>query len=897
MNKGAAPDISRSGQLRTLRLLLAGGLLFMAGAMALGGHYLASSFENIERADALQKAAQLYQVVDSDLRQLAIGNRDYAEWDDAARFVVTRDPQFVAANFTRETLSNLHVDLVWVVGADGTQLYSGWFDRRTQMLASPASPTLLAQLQRFAKPDATLRNRAAADRIVQTSAGLMAISAIEITRTDHSGPTGAVLLFGRLIGQAEIERVRATSQLDFTVTALAAPGAAASAIPAQARTWATGTTQSNINAWPRGNDEIDAGALLRDVDHRPVAILITPLSRNAYALGRQVTWGMLGGIAALLGIFVVALLTLLERLRGSLAAFESTQARLRRISGQVQELIVLADSGSLRIVDANDALLGRLGCDLARLREMQLADLYPNLELGELTTTGSDTASLPRQLTTLNPSSGASIPMEITVTRFREEDRKLLCVVGSDITHRQEAEQKQRENQRKLEHLARHDPLTGLPNRLYLHAKLPRLIRTAAIRGHIVAVMYLDVDNFKQVNDSCGHSAGDRLLQVVAARLRAAVNGQDIVARIGGDEFVIVAAQLPDLAAADGLALRLQAAVQGPIVIGDDAVEVSASIGIALYPDHGLDMEAILKHADIALYQAKGAGKRCHRVFSLEMNLQASEQLALELALRRAIGTPQIHLDYQPIIDMNTGLVASLEALVRWRHPELGPIPPAQFIPAAEKSDLILELGRSLLEMVVNDLRDWLDNGVPMVPVAVNVSACQLERTDFSALVAQLAGAQGIDRKWLSFEITETVLLSRPDRVVNTLRELRAAGSKVLIDDFGVGYSSLNYLNQLPVDTLKIDQSFVKDIVIDSTRRPIVQAIIDMAHSLGHKTVAEGIESPEQLVILTSLGCDYAQGYFLSRPIAARQCRAMLLQLSEPRALTETIMTRALASA
>jgi EAL domain-containing protein (putative c-di-GMP-specific phosphodiesterase class I) len=283
-------------------------------------------------------------------------------------------------------------------------------------------------------------------------------------------------------------------------------------------------------------------------------------------------------------------------------------------------------------------------------------------------------------------------------------------------------------------------------------------------------------------------------------------------------------------------------------------------------------------------------------MFSAEMNLLAGEQLALEQALRRAIGTGQIYLDYQPIMDMNTGQVSSLESLVRWRHPELGLIPPAQFIPAAEKSDLILELGQCILRTVLADLRDWLDAGVPLVPIAVNVSPCQLERTDFPALVAQLAAEKDIERQWLNFEITETVLLKEPDRIVGTLRQIREAGSKVLIDDFGVGYSSLNYLNRLPIDVLKIDQSFVRDIVIDSTRLPIVRAIIEMAHNLGLRTVAEGIEAADQLVILTELGCDFAQGYFLSRPMAAKHCRAMLTQMRGSRSLTETIMARALAS-
>jgi predicted signal transduction protein with EAL and GGDEF domain len=386
------------------------------------------------------------------------------------------------------------------------------------------------------------------------------------------------------------------------------------------------------------------------------------------------------------------------------------------------------------------------------------------------------------------------------------------------------------------------------------------------------------------------------LLQIVAARLRAAISMHDLVARMGGDEFVVVATLMPDNDSIDKLALRLRTAVSAPIALENATVSVTASLGIAVFPNDGSDVKALLKHADIALYQAKEAGRDCHRFFSADMDLRVSEHLALEQALRHAVGTNQIYMDYQPIIDLRTGHLSSLEALMRWRHPERETIPPGQFIPVAEKSGLIAELGRQGLTLVIAQIRAWLDANVPIVPIAINVSPLQLDRTDFAALVSELAAKAGIEPSWLRFEITESAVMKEPDKLIGTLQTLRDLGSQVLIDDFGTGYSSLSYLNRLPVDTVKIDRAFIRDLGTDRAHTPIVDAVIDMARKLGLKTVAEGVETAEQAALLREQGCDYAQGYFYSKPVSARQCRSLLRELERARPLTETVMVRAIAS-
>jgi diguanylate cyclase (GGDEF)-like protein len=366
--------------------------------------------------------------------------------------------------------------------------------------------------------------------------------------------------------------------------------------------------------------------------------------------------------------------------------------------------------------------------------------------------------------------------------------------------------------------------------------------------NQLLAIIYADLDNFKAINDGDGHPQGDLLLKTVARRLRTILGPQDVIVRIGGDEFVIVAPLLADDAAVEQLAVRIRNAVSLPIPLGDKLVTMTLSQGIAIFPKDGADAETLLKRADIALYHAKNDGRNCHRLFSEEMASQANRQAELQQALRAALGTEQIYVDYQPIVDLKTGRISSFEALIRWKHPVHGLIRPDLFIPIAERSGLIVQVGELVLRRVLAQLKGWIDAQVPLVPISVNVSPLQFERTDFAAVVARLADEAGVEKRWLRFELTEFALMKDRDRLIASLKQLRQLGSKILIDDFGTGYSSLSYLDQLPADFLKIDRAFVRDLGIDVGRLPILNAIIDMAHQLNIQTVAEGVETVERSV-------------------------------------------------
>jgi diguanylate cyclase (GGDEF)-like protein len=465
--------------------------------------------------------------------------------------------------------------------------------------------------------------------------------------------------------------------------------------------------------------------------------------------------------------------------------------------------------------------------------------------------------------------------------------------LSSELRYR-EARQSIADNQRRMAHLAHQDPLTGLPSRLHLQSRLPRLLARAARKERSLALMYVDIDHFKNINDSRGHGTGDVLLRVVARRLKHTLASRDLVVRMGGDEFVVIAHDVSDRAGAESLARRINASLAEPIDANEMPLTITASIGISMYPEDGLDPEILLKHADIALYQAKDRGRNNHQMFSADMNVRLLERVALEQALRHAIGTEQLFVEYQPVVDIGQGCIVAMEALARWQHPELGLVPPVRFIPVAEQSGAIVELGEHVLHQVCVQLNEWGREGLPLVPVSINVSPQQFARGRLQETVERITREHGIDPSFLWLEITENAVMHDIEQHMGSLHALRRLGAKIAVDDFGTGYSSLSYLKHLPIDALKVDRSFVRDMATDPNDAAIVTAIVRMARSLGLRTVAEGVETVEQLEQLRSLGCDAAQGYYFGRPMAAARYRNILERLRGEPARADTVQRRVL---
>jgi diguanylate cyclase (GGDEF)-like protein/PAS domain S-box-containing protein len=433
-----------------------------------------------------------------------------------------------------------------------------------------------------------------------------------------------------------------------------------------------------------------------------------------------------------------------------------------------------------------------------------------------------------------------------------------------DITDRKVAEER-------IQFLAYYDALTGLPNRTLLQDRLAKALAGASRRNDKVALLFLDLDGFKIINDSLGHSVGDLLLKQIADRLKRFSRDQDTVARLGGDEFLIVLSDVKDIPDAAVAAERLMDAMAGGFVVQGHPLSVSCSLGISIFPEHGVDGETLIKHADAAMYSAKDNGRNNIQLFTDQMNAQAVERLALESSLRRALEKKELFLVYQPQMDVATGKITGLEALLRWQHPELGLVPPDRFIRIAENSGLIIPIGEWVLRAACSQARRWQDEGIPAVVVAVNVSAVQFRQPGFCELIKRVLEETGLAPQYLGLELTEGLLLADADVTFAVLQDLKAMGLSLAIDDFGTGYSGFSYLRHFWVSKLKIDRSFIRDVAVNPDDAAITAAIISMAKSLRLKAVAEGVENEAQMSFLRAHHCDEIQGYYFSRPLTAEK--------------------------
>jgi diguanylate cyclase (GGDEF)-like protein/PAS domain S-box-containing protein len=489
--------------------------------------------------------------------------------------------------------------------------------------------------------------------------------------------------------------------------------------------------------------------------------------------------------------------------------------------------------------------------------------------------TGEDTILGKRLELTAMRADGTEFPVELAITPILSRAVPIFVGHIRDISERKKAEER-------LVYLAQYDALTGLPNRQLFREQLSLAIARAKRSGHMLALMFLDLDRFKEINDTLGHATGDLLLQAIARLLRRSLRDADSIARLGGDEFTIILEDITDVDQVIAVAEKVKAAFSDAIVIEGRDLFVTASIGISMDVG-GSDIDTLVQTADIAMYRAKEEGRNTYEFYAVEMNAGRAGRLEMEILLRHALERHEFVLHYQPIAAVDDGRITGVEALIRWISPELGLVSPGQFIPLAEETGLIVPIGEWVLMTACAQAKAWLNHGFKPFMVSVNLSPRQFRQKNLVEMVTGVLEKSGLDANFLNLEITEGVIMHRPDQAVGVLERLHQLGVQLSIDDFGTGYSSLSYLKRFPVQKLKIDRSFVHDITTDDDDASIVTAIVAMAKGLGLEVVAEGVETPEQLTFLARLRCNEYQGFLFGRPIPARDF-TQLLEASARRA-------------
>jgi diguanylate cyclase (GGDEF)-like protein/PAS domain S-box-containing protein len=568
------------------------------------------------------------------------------------------------------------------------------------------------------------------------------------------------------------------------------------------------------------------------------------------------------------------------------AALRGRDDPLRLVFDHVQDVVYLIEhcEGDFRFVAVNPAFLRATGLDERDVVGRRVVDVIPPPSIDTVLRHYADAVAghAPVHWEEVTPFPAGLRYGEVMVAPVFDDEGRCTHLVGTvhDVTEH-------RTSQQALERLANYDPLTGLPNRVRFRELLAAEARDAAEHGEPRALLYLDLDGFKTINDALGHSLGDLLLQQVGERLRANARPGDVVGRLGGDEFGIVAALREFPADAAALAEDLLHRLRAPFHVDGHEIRVTPSVGIASCPGDSCDAEDLVRFADAAMYHAKSGGRNRHAFYSCEMNRQAQHRRELEHALRGAVERGEFVLHYQPSMELRSGRVAGFEALLRWNRPGVGLVAPADFMPVLEDTGLIREVGDWVIDDVLRQLAAWEADGHTGLHVAINVSAAQLRPAPLEP-----GGADGthalldhvrdclerhpLRTSWIELEVTESVLMTDPEFARATLERLRAVVGRVHVDDFGTGYSSLAYLKRLPIDSLKIDRVFVQDLPDDAEDASIVRAVIGLAHSLGLDVIAEGIETGAQRRFLVDAGCDHGQGYLFSRPVPAAQVPALL---------------------
>ena len=839
-----------------LTAALAGFLLIVYAASQV---ILVRSFSDLEEQDTRRNVQRVQDALSDDLSSLNSQVGDWAAWDESYSFIQDANPDYIKRNLPDATYSELRLNLILFIDPAGQIVFGKTFD----LAEKTTSPVPDALRHYFTGSNPLLFHsddlRPSVAGIALLPAGPMLVAARPILTTERTGPLRGTLIMGRYLDNSEIARLAAVTHL---AVSLHQPDAMA--FPHDVRQAYRRLLVGKTAVVSRlGEDSIGGYGLLTDLYDRPALLLRVLNTRPIYRQGQStihylMLWLLFIGLLA-----AIIIRLFLKKLLHSQDKRRDSEERYRAVVEQSNCGIFLADASSKCLLEANAAFLNLFDyganditalslCDVLGASPEDINDVVKNMlqerrqhSMGEKRHYRSD---------------GSHIDLEIMAELISHAGKDVLYVVIRDITKHKQAEDR-------ILYLAHYDTLTQLPNRLLLQDRLKQNLVYAKHNHCMIALLAIGLDRFKVINDTLGHHIGDQLLRTVAERLMTCVRKGETVSRQGGDEFIVIISDIHHIENIPYIAQRILHCLSKPYVINGNELHLTASIGISLYPNDGEDIDSLMKNADIAMHQAKKEGGNNYQFFTHEMNARTFARMTLENSLRRALRQKEFFLMYQPQVSFGTGQIYGMEALLRWQHPERGLIPPLDFIPIAEETGLIVPIGKWVLRTACNQAKMWQVKGFPPLLLAVNLSARQFIQRDLAQTVAAILRRTGLGAEWLELEVTESLLMENMECAIATMHKLTDLGASFAIDDFGTGYSSLAYLKRIPVSTLKIDRSFIQEVATDAGDAAITSAIIDLAHKLHFKVVAEGVEDAQQLSVMNNLHCDAIQGYYFSRPL------------------------------
>jgi diguanylate cyclase (GGDEF)-like protein/PAS domain S-box-containing protein len=855
-------------------------LLLLLGSVALSQRDWRNRALGLERENLGLQLAQLGRELTAQSEQLAERTRELADSDAVIRLVQdTTDPSADRLELADESRRNL--DALLVLSASRAIRFSVTVTAG-QLSEQPPEPALMQLVEALAASPETM-NRGSQVMTFSDDRWLVVRPVI-----GHASPA--------VMGWVAASRTLSPALISQLANSV---GGTLSVQPTKAFDSAALKPDGGYGITTQlSTNDASGFAVLRDASGRAARVLrlaraaSSSASASASASGNSLgapeqaggSGYMLTGVFMLLAIVGILAFALRRYFRHQ----RSVDARYKALIDQANDGIVIVDSHSYQVLYTNPAFLGRLGYTNEEAESLTLTDIFadkdatPESVLSRLIEADSQMALTMQQ----RCKNGSFFDTEVRCNALDVDGRDVLAFVTHDVSLRRKAEQQLIENQQRLDKMAHHDQLTGLPNRHYLTTFLPQAIEEAKAAHTMLGVVFLDLDRFKHINDTRGHETGDKLLQEVATRLRTCVRDSDVVIRMGGDEFVVVFRNVKNYDEVTLGAGRIIETLNRPIIIDRHSLQTTGSVGVSLYPRDGSNMIELLKHSDTAMYQAKDRGRNNVQMFSHAMNRKLKHRVAVEASLREALRLKQLDVHYQPFVNLITRKIVGLEALMRWSHPVHGMIPADQFIPVAEETGLIVPMGNFVLHRTLQTMSAWRKAGIPLVPVSLNVAPAQLQRGELQSTISTLLKSHNLRPEMLQLEMTERAVFDSHspagENRQDSMARLRDLGIKIAIDDFGTGYSSLSYLKNWRVDALKIDRSFVRDLVTDSSDLAIVSAIIAIARHLHIEVIAEGIEAYQQVEILRRLGCSVGQGFLFARPMPADEVLKLLRNDLEP---------------